>query len=102
MVDELLTPAEAARRLGIRRTTLYDWLGQSDRGLLSIRGAPLTIDYLQSGPQGQGKIALDAAEVERIRQAMRVMPTAAVIRRPRMTQVQFPHINVPLGRPDRR
>ena len=99
MADDLLTAAEAARRLGIRVTTLYDWLGQSDRGLLRIRGAPLTIDYLRSGPHGQGKIGIEAAEVERVKEALRVVPQRLAPRRPIARPQTYPGINVPLGRP---
>ena len=38
MADELLTVQQAARRIGLTATTLYDWLGRSDRGLLVVRG----------------------------------------------------------------
>lgn len=99
MDDELLTAAEAARRLGIRVTTLYDWLGQSDRGLLRIRGAPLTIAYLQGGPRGQGKIGIEADEVERIKQAMRVAPQYRAPLRHLPSPRSYPGITVPLGRP---
>lgn len=99
MSNELLTAAEAARRLGIRVTTLYDWLGQSDHGLLRIRGAPFTIDYLQSGPRGQGKIAVEAAEVERIKQGLRVVPQSHAPLRRMPSPRSYPGITVPLGRP---
>ncbi len=46
MSDDLLNPREAAQRLGITVTTLYDWLSQSDYGLLKIRGEQVTVDYL--------------------------------------------------------
>jgi hypothetical protein len=44
MPNDLLDPREAAHRLEISVTSLYDWLGQSDRGLLMIRGQSVTID----------------------------------------------------------
>jgi hypothetical protein len=99
MPHELLTAAEAAQRLGIRVTTLYDWLGQSDHGLLRIRGAAFTIDYFQSGPRGQGKIGIDATELERIKQAMRVVPQYQAPRRSGAQTRSYPGITVPLGRP---
>jgi hypothetical protein len=101
MSDELLSSREAARRLGITVTTFYDWLGQSDRGLLVIRGQRVSIHYLQGGPQGQGRIRIEAAEVERLKSLMRVHPEPLVPRRPRIRQDTFPGITVPLGRPDR-
>src|SRR5947209_13376600 len=53
--DPLLTAADAARRLGISVTTLYDWLGQSDCGILVLRGKSVTIGYFQAGARGQGR-----------------------------------------------
>ncbi len=99
MDDPLLTPRNAAARLGITVTTLYDWLGRSRYGLLEIRGQHVTIDYLQGGAKGQGRIRIEANEVERIRELMRVKPQIAPSRRPPLPRVNFPGINVPLGRP---
>jgi len=101
MPEEFLTAQEAARRLGIAAASLYDWLGQSDRGLLVIRGQPVTIDYLQGGPQGQGRIRIEAGEVERLKNLMRVRPQPGLPRRPPIRQCSFPGITVPLGRPER-
>jgi len=80
MNDDLLSVREAALRLGIQPTTLYDWLGSSRRGLLEIRGQRVSISYLQGGAKGQGRIWLEASEVERIRELMRVKPTSAPVR----------------------
>jgi hypothetical protein len=100
MADPLLPPAEAARRLGITVPTLYDWLGRSDRGLLVIRGRPVTVDYLQGGPRGQGRIRIEPAEVERLKDLMRVRPAPAAPRRaPAAPPNTFPGITVSLGRP---
>jgi hypothetical protein len=99
MGDELLTPREAARRLGVTVTSLYDWLGQSDRGLLVIRGQRVTIDYLQGGPQGQGRIRIEASEIARLKELMRVRPQRIVPRAAPIPQQTFPGITVPLGRP---
>jgi hypothetical protein len=101
MSEEFLTAQEAAGRLGIAVASLYDWLGQSDRGLLVIRGQPVTIDYLQGGAQGQGRIRIEAGEVERLQNLMRVRPQPRLPRRPPSRQCSFPGITVPLGRPDR-
>ena len=102
MDDELLTVAQSAARLGLRTTTLYDWLGRSDYGLLKIRGQTVQIDYLQGGPKGQGAIRIEAREVERIKQLMRVTPRVAPAPRTvRPVGKTFPGITVPLGRPDR-
>lgn len=100
MGDELLSTREAARRLGIAVASLYDWLGRSDRGLFVLRGRPVAITYLQSGPQGQGRIRIEAAEVERLKDLLRVRPHRAVPRRPPTRRDSFPGITVPLGRPD--
>jgi hypothetical protein len=97
--DELLSASEAARRLGITRTTLYDWLGRSKYGLLEIRGQSVTIDALQGGAKGQGRIRIEAREVQRLRELMRVTPLVFIGRKPIVKRQSFPGINVPLGRP---
>jgi hypothetical protein len=97
--SDLLTAAVAAHRLGIAVSSLYDWLGQSDHGLLFIRGQPVTIRYYQSGAAGQGRIRIEPSEVERIRELMRVLPQKAIPRRPQLHSDSFPGIVVPLGRP---
>ena len=101
MHEELLSARAAACRLGIAVSSLYDWLGQSDRGLLVIRGQPVTIDYLQAGARGQGRIRIEPGEVERLKNLMRVRPQPSLPRRPPVRQASFPGIKVPLGRPDR-
>jgi hypothetical protein len=101
MPDELLSAKEAARRLAMAVTTLYDWLGQSDRGLLLLRGQPVTIQYLQGGPAGQGRIRIQASEVERLKDLLRVRPHPIRPRRPPSRPDSFPGITVVLGRPDR-
>ena len=101
MSDELLSSREAARRLGITVATFYDWLGQSDRGLLVNLGQRASIDYLQGGPQGQGRIRIEVAEVERLKSLMRVRPNPLVPRRLPIRPDTFPGITVPLGRPGR-
>jgi hypothetical protein len=101
MADELLSAKEAARRLAMSVTTLYDWLGQSDRGLLLIRGQPVTIQYLQGGPAGQGRIRIQASEVERLKDLLSVRPHRSRSRRLPSRPDSFPGITVVLGRPDR-
>jgi hypothetical protein len=100
MTDELLTAREAALRLGVSLTTLYGWFGQSDRGLLVVRGRPVTVGYLQGGPRGQGRIRVEASEVERLKDLMRVVPQPTRVRRLPLPRDRFPGITVPLGRPD--
>jgi hypothetical protein len=100
MLSELLSAQQAAHQLGISVTSLYDWLGQSDRGLLVIRGQSVTVDYLQGGPQGQGRIRIEAAELDRIKDLMRARPMRAIPRQPPIPPMAFPGITVPLGRPD--
>lgn len=102
MDDPLLTPREAAARLGITVTTLYDWLGRSRYGLLEIRGQRVMIDYLQGGTKGQGRIRIEAHEVDRINELMRVKPRIVPARRPPLKRVNYPGITVKLGHPDRR
>lgn len=101
MPDELLTPAEAASRLGITRTTFYDWLGRSRRGLLEIHGLRVTIEFFQTGAKSQGRIRVEAREIARLKELLRVVPTAVRERRPIVPRNSFPGITVPLGRPDR-
>jgi hypothetical protein len=97
----LLRAQEAARHLGITTTTLYDWLGQSDRGLLVIRGQHVMVNYYQGGPRGQGRILLEVSEVERIKDLLRVRPRPAPSRRPPVRGHAYPGITVPLGYPGR-
>ena len=99
MSQQFLSSKEAAYRLGITAPTLYDWLGRSDYGLLVIRGQAVSIRYYQGGAAGQGRIQIEASEVERIRELMRVVPQTRPSRRPPMASHQFPRITVPLGRP---
>jgi hypothetical protein len=100
MDDELLTTRQAAQRLGIARASLYAWLAQSNAGALVIRGQPVTIDYLQGGPQGQGRIRIAAQEVRRLQDLMRVCPSAPRPRRTPVVRPSFPGITVRLGRPN--
>jgi hypothetical protein len=100
MSNELMSASEAARRLGIRPATLYDWLGKSRYGLLEIRGQLVVIAYFQGGPKGQGRIQIPSSEVERLRELMRVPQMLSVPRRPPVPMSSFPGITVPLGRPN--
>lgn len=99
MSDKLLTAAAAAVRVGLSVTTFYDWLGRSRIGALEIRGQRVTIDYLQGGARGQGRIRIEAREVERLRELMRVRPHSAPAPRRAPLPRSWPGINVPLGRP---
>jgi hypothetical protein len=101
MFKALLCARQAARRLGITVKTLYDWLDQSDHGLLIIRGQGVTIRYFQGGPKGRGRIKLEADEVARIRDLMQVRSQPVFARRPSIRMDSFPGITVELGRPDR-
>ena len=80
MSGKLLSSQEAAQRLGISVTSLYDWLARSDRGQFVLRGQRLTIQYLQGGARGQGRIKLEESEIERLKDAMRVHPHPSVAR----------------------
>lgn len=99
MERDLLSAPEAAVRLGISRATLYQWLANSDAGTLVIRGQPATIDYFQGGRRGQGRIRVDAAEIERLQELMRVRPRPVRPRRPPARREHYPGIYVPLGDP---
>ena len=100
MEREYCNSAEAAKRLGISRLTLYCWLYKSDSGDFLIRGKPFTIEYLQGGAAGQGRIKISSAEIDRLLEAMRVQPLPKERRRSHLRHDFFPHITVPLGRPD--
>ena len=99
MDEVLLSAPEAASRLGVSTPSLYDWLGQSDAGTFTLRGKPVTINYLQGGAKGQGRIKIEAGEVQRLRDLMRVQPCCQPLRKPPTNQLQFPGITVKLGRP---
>jgi hypothetical protein len=97
METDLLSTNDAARRLGISRATLYEWFARSNAGALVIRGQPLTIDYLQGGSKGQGRIKIEVREVDRLKEAMRVRPRTLHQRRPPKRRRHFPGIYVELG-----
>ncbi|MGE3806659.1 MAG: DNA-binding protein [Gemmataceae bacterium] len=100
MRQVLITAREAAQRLGIATPTFYYWLQQSDAGVFSIRGQSTTINYYQGGRKGQGRILIDEAELDRLKECMRVVCRRPVARRPAMRSRNLPGIVVPLGRPD--
>lgn len=99
MTTDWLTAKQAAERLGISVLTLYDWLAQSDRGEYMIRGQAVVITYFQGGRRGQGKIQIQADEIDRLQEFMRVKPHTKIQRREPVRTTQFPGISVPLGRP---
>ena len=95
-----LSSKEAAAALGISVLTLYDWLSQADAGEFEIRGQPVTIAYYQGGQRGQGRIRIDAQEVERLLSLMRVTPKVTRTRtRPQKTSA-LQHITTNLGHPE--
>ena len=97
MDSDLLSTSDAGRRLGISTATVYQWLADSDAGTLVIRGQPVTIDYFQGGPRGQGRIKIESHEVERLKEAMRVAPRRVRKRRPPTRRHHYPGITVELG-----
>lgn len=100
MSSELLSAQQAAKQLGISVASLYDWLARSNSGEFVVRSQPYTIEYFQGGARGQGRIQIDASEIQRLRNAMRVRPHSVRIRQPPQRTQHFPGITVPLGRPD--
>lgn len=100
MSEELLSSREAAKRLGIAVSSLYEWLARSDRGEFIIRGQTYTIEYLQGGAKGQGRIQIETSEIERLKAAMRVRPQLRPQRRTPVRTQEYPGISVPLGLPD--
>jgi len=102
MPANLLSTDEAAERLGITRSTLYDWLAQSDSGEFMIRGQAETINYFQGGRRGQGRIKFEEREINRLLTRMKVQPKE---NKPRQLPKQkrksdFQYIKVKPGRPD--
>ncbi|NLS95143.1 MAG: DNA-binding protein [Planctomycetaceae bacterium] len=100
MENDLLSTIQAAQRLAISTTTMYQWLADSDAGTLVIRGQQVRIGYLQGGPKGQGRIKIEAQEIERLKDLMRVQPSQPRHRCPPRPKNFFPGITVELGRPD--
>jgi len=99
MQTNLLTTSEAAQLLGISRATIYQWLADSDAGKLVICGQSVAIDYFQGGRRGQGRIQIEAAEVHRLKELMRVRPRTTQPRRQPARQHHYPGITVELGDP---
>lgn len=95
----LLTPTQAAAALGIERTTFYGWIGLARRGLLILRGRRFELAFRQTGAAGQGRILIEAGEIERLQDHLLVRPQLVIERRPRTPTREFPGIHVPLGRP---
>ena len=99
MPEGLLSSKEAARRLGITPGTFYGWLTQSNAGQFMLNGHVTEIIYYQSGPRGGGPIRIEAAEVDRLQELMRVAPSCVPARRAAAPVVALPGITVKLGRP---
>ena len=78
---------------------MYQWLAESDACAFVIRGQPVTINYLQAGAKGQGRIKIEPEEVERLKDLMRVKPRAQNPRRPAKRTLTYPGITAKLGRP---
>jgi hypothetical protein len=100
MAQDYVNAREAASQLGISASQFYQWLCLSDHGEFVVRGQPVTIDYLQGGPKGQGRIRIDTAEIERLNNLMRVRPRRQLPRRSSAPRASFPGIIVELGRPE--
>ena len=97
MADELLSTTDAARRLGISRSALYDWLSQSNVGQFMLRGQSVTIEYLQGGT-GAKDVWIEAREVERLKELMRFSRVRCC--RDDLPSKRTPGILVKLGRPN--
>ena len=102
MDGELLSVREAAKRLGITPATLYDWLSKADFGLFILRGQRVDIRYFQGGAGGQGRIRIEAEEVERIKELMRVPQQFVPERCAPIPSTTYPGIYVKPGRPGQR
>ena len=75
-------------------------LSQSDVGEFVLRGQSVTINYFQGGRKGQGRIQIEATEIERLQNLMRVRLQPQLKRRQPNRLQHFPGITVTLGRPD--
>ena len=100
MPDTLLSSREAAHQLGISIATLYDWLLQSDAGTFKLRARGVTINYFQGGAHGQGRIMIEANEIQRLLALMRVKPKPHSKRNPPTRKPALQHITTKLGRPE--
>ena len=100
MVTERLSSDDAASRLGISRATFYGWLAESDSGCFVIRGVSVSINYYQSGRCGQGRIQIDAEEIERLLSLMKVSPSPKQPLRSIRKKPSLTHITATLGRPE--
>lgn len=95
----LLSAGEAATALGISRATLYAWLADSRAGTFQIRQQPFTINYLQGGRRGQGRIQIAESEIRRLQEAMQVKRKLVRQRKAPQHKRHFPGITVALGLP---
>ena len=100
MRHELLSCGEAAAVLGLSKSTLYDWLSQSDAGDFVVRGKPTTIHYFQGGRKGQGRIKIAESEVNRLLSLMAVSPRSISYRKTPRPKGSLQHITTNPGRPD--
>lgn len=100
MLDNTFSTMEASKYLGIRVSTLYDWLSQSDAGTFAIRGQSVTIEYFQGGSRGQGRIRIKQSELNRLTELMKVQPAPKRTRHLPQTKSVPRHITTKLGRPD--
>jgi len=100
MECDLLTPRQAAQRLGVTAATVYSWLAESNAGTFMLHGRPVTIAYFQTGRNGRGRIRIEATEIDRIMELMQVCPRPTARLSFPVREVQFPGIIVKLGRPN--
>jgi hypothetical protein len=99
MLNKTFSTVEASNYLGIRVSTLYDWLGQSDAGTFTIRGQNVTIEYFQGGARGQGRIRIKQIELDRLIELMKVRPMQRHTRQAPRPKTATRHITAKLGRP---
>ncbi len=101
-MDVRYSTNDAARMLGISRATLYERLSLSDAGQFVLRGQEITIDYLQGGARGQGRIRIPEREINRLLQLSRVSPASTKSGRRSIRQrgPTLRHITTRPGRPN--
>jgi transposase-like protein len=79
MSEKLLSTLDTARRLGISRASLYDWLDQANAGQFMLGCQPATFEYLERSRQGRGRIRIETKELERIKDLKRVRRCPALL-----------------------
>lgn len=93
--ENLITLAEAAKRLSLSVNTIRRYCNLSRKGKLVLNGTPMKIRFYQTGSRGQGRILIDETELATIREAIAVKNPSHV----RSSAQNLKHIDATPGRP---